>query len=207
MKRIAIVGIAFFAAVQLNAQDYDLGVKGGVNYTQATILNVIGMDGVDMDDVESETGMGLVLGGFARATFGKLILQPELLFSEDQASVKLEDASIDNADLGDLFSMQVDKVDIPLLVGYKAFGSVRLMGGPVLSNIKGEASDPLFDFQNLSVGYQAGFGFDVNRMTFDARYEGNLSRFEDYIETDGGVIQVDSRRNIFQFTVGYKLFD
>ncbi|MBK8342050.1 MAG: hypothetical protein IPL12_01250 [Bacteroidetes bacterium] len=59
----------------------------------------------------------------------------------------------------------------------------------------------------MTLGYQAGFGFDVNKLTFDARYEGNLSKFKEYIETDNGVITVDARKNIFQFTVGYKLFN
>ena len=41
-----------------------------------------------------------------------------------------------------------------------------------------------------------GLGFDINRLTFDARYEGNLSKFTDYIETDNGLIEVDSRKTV-----------
>lgn len=194
-------------AYKVYAQDYDLGVKGGINYAQSVILDVVGSDGVDMEDLENERGMAIVFGGFARVTFGKFVFQPELLFSENQSLVDIGEIDPQDIELSDVLSMTVDKVDIPLLVGYKAFNTIRLMGGPVVSHIKSDASDPLFDFNELTLGYQAGFGFDISRLTFDARYEGNLSKFTDFIETDGGIIEVDSRKNIFQFTLGYKLFD
>ncbi len=206
MKRILVV-ICFLFAYKAYAQDFDLGVKGGVNYAQSVILNVVGADGVDMGDLENERGMSVVLGGFARATFGKVVFQPELLFSENQSFADIGNIDPQNITLSDVLEMKVDKVDIPLLVGYNVYKSVRVIGGPVVSHIKSESTDPLFDFKNLTIGYHAGFGFDINRLTFDARYEGNLSKFSDYIQTDGGIIQVDSRKNIFQFTLGYKLFD
>lgn len=206
MKRSAFIFFLSLIPFIGSAQSFDLGVKGGVNYSQATILNVISIDGVDMNDVESQPGMALVLGGFIRYTTGKIIFEPELLFSETQSLVTLNDASMENTDLGDLLSMKVDKVDMPLLVGYNFLNRIRIMGGPVLSNIKSSDADPLFDLSNITVGYQTGFGFDIEKLAFDVRYEGNLSRFKDYIETDNGTVQVDTRKNIFQFTIGYKLF-
>lgn len=205
MKKLFAI-ILFSGSIAVFAQSFEVGVKGGVNYSQSVILDVVGTDGVDMDDIENERGVGLVFGGYARGTFGKFIIQPELLFSEDQSSVTLADASADDFDLGDVLSINIDKIDVPLLVGYKAFNRIRIMGGPVVSNIRSSSSDPIFSFSDLSLGYQAGIGFDIERLVFDARYEGNLSRFENFIETDNGLIQVDSRTNIFQFTVGYKLF-
>ncbi|MFI5172300.1 MAG: outer membrane beta-barrel protein [Chitinophagales bacterium] len=205
MKKLMLV-LALCIGLKSYAQSFEVGVKGGVNYSQSVVLDVVGADGVDMDDIENEKGMGLVFGGYVRGTFGKFIFQPELLFSEDQSSVVLADANPENFDLGDILSINIDKIDVPLLVGYKAFNRIRLMAGPVVSNIRSSSSDPLFSFSDLSIGYQAGIGFDIERLVFDARYEGNLSKFENYIETDNGIIQVDSRTNIFQFTVGYKLF-
>lgn len=205
MKKGLIV-IICFVVFKINAQSFEVGVKAGVNYSQSVILDVVGVGGVDMNDLENESGVGLVFGGFARATFGKFIFQPEILFSEDQSSIVLADANPSNFDIGDVLSMNIDKLDVPLLIGYKAFKTVRLMGGPVVSHIKTTSTDPLFSFTDLSVGYQVGFGFGIERLDFDARYEGNLSKFENYIETDNGLVQVDSRKNIFQFTVAYKLF-
>ena len=193
MKRLMVLIICLYT-FKVYAQDFDLGVKGGVNYAQSVILDVVGSDGVDMGDLEDERGMAVVFGGFARATFGKFVFQPEILFSENQSLADIGEIDPQDIALGDVLSMNVDKLDIPLLFGYNVFNKFRLMGGPVVSHIQSDASDPLL-------------GFDINRLTFDARYEGNLSKFTDYIETDNGLIEVDSRKNIFQFTLGYKLFD
>ena len=206
MKRFMVLIICLYT-FKVYAQDFDLVVKGGVNYAQSVILDVVGSDGVDMGDLEDERGMAVVFGGFARATFGKFVFQPEILFSENQSLADIGEIDPQDIALGDVLSMNVDKLDIPLLFGYNVFNKFRLMGGPVVSHIQSDASDPLFDLNEITIGYQAGLGFDINRLTFDARYEGNLSKFTDYIETDNGLIEVDSRKNIFQFTLGYKLFD
>ncbi|HMU69245.1 MAG TPA: outer membrane beta-barrel protein [Chitinophagales bacterium] len=206
MKRIMLI-LFCVAAVDLQAQEYELGVKGGVNYAQSVILNVVSLDGVDVADVESQKGSALVFGGFARATFGRWIVQPEILFSENQSLVTLADANVNEMDLSDLFSMSVDKCDVPILLGYQAFGSVKLMAGPVFTTVRSTMSDPLFSLKDMTVGYQTGINFDINKLTFDARYEGNLSKFKEYVETEKGMLEVDTRKSLFQFTVGYTLFD
>lgn len=206
MKRIIIILICSFA-IHAKAQDFDLGVKGGVNYAQSVILDVVGTSGIDVDDLESERGSALVFGGFMRATFGKWVIQPEILLSENKSLVTLADADVQNMDLADFFTLSVDKVDVPILLGYQAFGTVRLMGGPVFTTIRTTDSDPMFSLADMTLGYQAGIGFDVQKLSFDARYESNLSKFKEYVETDGGLVTVDTRKSLFQFTVGYKLFD
>lgn len=206
MKRI-LLALLSLTAMELQAQEFKLGVKGGVNYAQSVILDVVSLDGVDVADVESQKGSALVFGGFARATFGKWIFQPEVLFSENQSLVTLADANVQEMDLSDLFSMSVDKCDVPLLIGYQPFGSFKFMGGPVLTTVRSTMSEPLFSFKDMTLGYQAGINFDVNKLTFDARYEGNLSKFKEYVETENGILEVDTRKSLFQFTVGYTLFD
>ncbi|MBC8046577.1 MAG: PorT family protein [Fimbriimonadaceae bacterium] len=202
MKKIIAGAFLLISFTYLSAQDFDLGGKIGVNYSQSIITDFIGSGDISEDDIENEPGIGIVLGGFIRGTFGKFSIQPELLFSQNKSAVKLSDI-----DAGDIFSGEISKVDIPVIAGYKVLNLFRVTAGPVFSSIKQTDSDPLFDADNITVGYQAGIGFDIKRLTFDARYEGNLSKLETYIETDAGVIQFDERKNVFQFTVGYKLFD
>lgn len=184
-----------------------MGVKGGVNYAQSVILDVVSTSGVDVDDLESERGSALVYGGFMRFSGKKWMFQPEILLSENQNLVTLADADVQDMDLEDLFTLSVDKVDIPLLIGYQAFSTVRLMGGPVFTTVRSSGDDPLFSFADMTMGYQAGIGFDVQKLSFDARYESNLSKVKEYVPSDGGMITVDTRKSLFQFTVGYKFFD
>lgn len=195
------------SATSVFAQDFDMGVKGGVNYAQSVILDVVSTSGVDVDDLESERGSALVYGGFMRFSGKKWMFQPEILLSENQNLVTLADADVQDMDLEDLFTLSVDKVDIPLLIGYQAFSTVRLMGGPVFTTVRSSGDDPLFSFADMTMGYQAGIGFDVQKLSFDARYESNLSKVKEYVPSDGGMITVDTRKSLFQFTVGYKFFD
>ena len=206
MKRILLL-LGCCAATQLWAQSVDFGVKGGVNYNQAVILDVVGTSGVDMQDLEMQNGSSLVFGGFVRFAGTRWILQPELLFSENQSSVTLADADVQNMDLSDFLTIKVDKTDVPVLFGYKVFSTVRLMAGPVFTCYRTTSDDPLFSMEDMTVGYQAGVSFDVSKLTFDARYESNLNKFKENIETENGLITVDTRKSLFQFTVGYKFFD
>ncbi len=201
MRKSIVIAAVIFSTV-VSAQKYELGVKAGVNYSQNIITDLITTEDIDIDDIEAEPGIGIVFGAFARVSYNKWFIQPELLFSQEQSFVKLNDIAIE-----DVITSDISKIDVPVLIGYKAFNVVRLMAGPVISNIQESNSEPLFSIDNLALGYQVGAGFDISRLTFDARYEGNLSKLEQYIATDNGFVQFDSRRNIIQFTIGYKLFD
>ena len=198
--------ILALSVYQVHAQEFDLGIKGGVNYANAVILDVVSADGIALDELKTERGKSIVFGGFARATMGKFVIQPELLFSENQSLVKFEGVDASDDSFGDLLSIHVDKMDIPLIFSYKAFNAIRLSAGPVFSHLNVEAEDKLFQFNDMTVGYQAGIGFDISKLTFDARYESNLDGYQEFLSTEAGSITVDTRRSIFQFTIGYKLF-
>jgi hypothetical protein len=202
MKKVIAVIFTFYTSGLLYAQDFDLGGKFGVNYGKSIISDIITSGDITEEAIENEAGIGIVFGGFIRATFGKFSVQPEVLFSQDRSYVKLNDISID-----DVFEGQVSKVDIPVMVGYHLFKTFRLQAGPVISSIKESETEPLLNTDEITMGYQLGLGFDISRLTFDARYEGSLGTLESYIETESGTIQFDERSSIFQFTIGYKLFD
>jgi hypothetical protein len=202
MKKL-IVTVSFILSIYtIYAQDFDLGGKIGVNYSQSIITNIISTGDVSVEDIENQPGIGIVFGGFARGTIGRFIFQPEILFSQSKSYVKINDISAD-----DVLSGEISKVDVPLLAGVSVYKTFRLQAGPVFSNIKENSSESLLQFSDITVGYQLGFGFDIKKLTFDARYEGNFSKLENYIDTGSGTIQFDSRQKIFQFTLGYKLFD
>lgn len=200
MKKYFVCCFFLFVFVKTYAQDFDLGGKAGINYSASVISNISGITNVD--SISSQPGTGIVFGGFARFTSGKISVQPELLFSQDKSSVKLNDIGVD-----DLQNISVNKVDVPIIFGYKAFQTLRLEAGPVFSSTRATSSEALFDFRNASIRYQAGVGFDLNRLTFDARYEGGTGKKQNAISNGTTTVEFNARKNIFQFTVGYKLFD
>lgn len=202
MKKLFFIAIIVISTSAVKAQDFDLGGKIGLNYSQSIVTNVITSGDLSTDDIEDQTGAGIVFGAFARASFTKFFIQPEMLFSDSKTYIKLNDISVD-----DVYTAKISKVDVPVLAGFKVLKTIRIMAGPVFSSIKDSDADALFDMHDITMGYQAGIGFDIKKLTFDARYEGSLSKLSNYIATDNGTVQFDSRKNIFQFTVGYKLFD
>lgn len=202
MKNLTLAFTLILSVSVVSAQDFTIGGKIGVNYAQSIITNIISEGDVSQDEIENQPGIGIVLGGFVRGTFGNWSVQPELLFSQNKSYVKLNDITAE-----DVLEGEISKVDLPILVGYRVLKIFRLQAGPVLSNIKETSSESLLQFDNLSLGYQVGLGFDVSRLTFDARFEGDFSKIENYIDTGSGSIEFDSRQKIFQFTVGYKLFN
>ena len=113
MKKIFIV-LFLLAVMNAGAQNFQLGVKGGVNMSNFT--------GGDFGDVEKKALVGFHVGGFTRFLFGKnLALQPEVLFSSQGA--KLEDAT-------DEQNIKINYVNIPIMLQFITDGGFYLEAGP-----------------------------------------------------------------------------
>ena len=61
MKRILIIIFAL-SVYEVDAQEFDLGIKGGVNYADAVILDVVSADGITLDELQTERGKSIVFG-------------------------------------------------------------------------------------------------------------------------------------------------
>jgi hypothetical protein len=59
------------------------------------------------------------------------------------------------------------------------------------------------EFNNLTIGYQAGIGLDIWRLHFDVRYEGNFSRFGDSITVNGNSYQFSNNPERVIGTIGF----
>lgn len=112
MKRNLLIMLCLIAT-NVFAQDFDMGVKGGVNFARSVILDVAGPDGIDMDALETHKGSALVLGGFMRFAGEKWLFQPEFLVSESKSLVSLDDVDVEDLDFEDFITLSVDKVDVP----------------------------------------------------------------------------------------------
>jgi len=53
-----------------------------------------------------------------------------------------------------------------------------------------------------TIGYQAGFGFDVSQLSLDFKYEGSLSGLGDGIEVGNEVYEFDARASQLIFSIG-----
>lgn len=199
MKQFLVCLLFACLVCNASAQHFALGGKIGVNYSASVIKNISGFG--SQNDFGDTPGFGFVFGGFMRIGIGGFLFEPELLFSDEKSYV-----SYDQVSLHDIFATDISKTDIPVLIGIDVFHFLRVLGGPVISNFRAESSDPLFHFENVKWGYQAGLGFDIGRFAFDGRYEGNISKIPNTVYIDGAPIHFDTQKRVLQFSLGYKIF-
>ncbi|WP_316820739.1 porin family protein [Pedobacter gandavensis] len=190
LPAIALMMLANTAKSQENSPVH-IGLKAGANYSKLS-LSAPGLSG--------KYSTGFSAGALARVDLAAAYLQAELLYSKK--SGKLEnDAAIHQ-------KAKWSSLDLPLVLGYKILRTeqmnLRIFGGAVYSYTLNDKSsifkqiNPAFrEFNKSNVGYQAGAGIDVGKLTFDLRYEGALTDIDKTFK---------SRPKSFQASVGFLIF-
>lgn len=195
MRRIFTLLILICLAQLAFAQNGAFGPRVSLVSTNLSVADNIN----NVQDGSAE--FGYQFGVFARLSLGKsFMLMPELLFSDSNASVSVNNT---NADL------DFNQIDVPVLLGMK-FLFLRLQAGPSFkfltsaeSTINGTVQDIKDNYRSTTVGYQVGVGMDLlNLLAIDLKYDGSLSD----INEDGiGGINADQRQRMLILSVGLKL--
>jgi hypothetical protein len=160
--------------------------------------------------------MGYHFGVFARIKVLAIFIQPELIFSQTNASIDVSDVN----NLWDNFTestvdIKYNNFDIPVMVGVK-LGPLRLNAGPVatfkLSSDPSAANDEINEMLNdftavtktATFGGQAGVGIDIlKKVTLDVRYEFPLSKLGDDVTIAGQTFKTDQRQSQFIASIGW----
>lgn len=154
---------------------------------------------------EGDAEFGYQFGVMFRFNFiGGLYLQPELLFTDSQASLTVDQGGVDPSQV----KFGFNRIDIPFLIGGK-LGPVRLNAGPAFSfltnaeqeGLTGVAQDIKDNYEDFTLGYQAGAGIDLLRFMIDLKYESHLSTFGESIAG----FSTDQRQSQWILAVGFKL--
>jgi hypothetical protein len=188
-KYLLSAALLFTISAGAIAQSSTFGIKGGVNFSK-----------VDADNLNSSTVSGYQAGLFARFGSG-LYLQPELYVSSTGGKFKSPDG-IYNGDV------KFTNLNVPLLLGTKIGSNslnFRLMVGPVYTYTMNKSENfsanfvtaykDFGNYNNSTLGFQAGGGVDIGPITADLRYEGGLS---DVNKSFG------QRQSLWAISVGFK---
>ena len=104
-------------------------------------------------------------------------------------------------------------MDIPVLVGIRLIKIVRLFIGPSFQYIINTEFDDIksTDYEDFTVGIQAGVGLEFGRLGFDVRWEQGLSNSEaNFIKgalpENYADINIDTRPSQVIFGVYWKFF-
>ncbi len=148
---------------------------------------------------EGDAEFGYQFGIFARLKMGPFFLMPELLFSDTNSTINVNNVQAD---------LDFNKIDMPVLLGLKLL-FFRVQAGPTFSfltkaerDIGGTIDDIKENYNSTTVGYQAGVGMDLlNLLAIDLKYEGNLSNFANA----SSFLNTDQRQTQLVLSVGLKL--
>ena len=205
MKKFFIVILTLLLAAPLYSQ-VKFGIKAGVStdfpYSSQELIG----EGVDLvlEDLENAQ-WGFQGGAFLRAAFGGFYVQPELLIATATNTLTLE-GTVDGQPFNEVLDQKFTKLNIPVMLGFK-LAFLRIHAGPaasILFSDPEELTDVKATYNKATFGYQAGVGFDLlKRLTFDIRYEGNLSKFGEEVEIMGETFAFDDRSSSLIMHLGF----
>lgn len=194
-KVIYLFAAAMLCSMVASAQllpSFQFGAKAGVNLSNFSTHNTLSSD--------SRAGF---LGGFwARVGAAGLQFQPELYYTSKNVDLKSTTGAVNSASF--------KSIDLPLLLGTRvgALGiGARFNTGPLVSFAidKDQGTGTAFsnathlNYKDQNYAWQFGVGLDVQKISFDLRYELGLSKVSNNYGDK-------TRINMFNLTLGYRLF-
>tara|TARA_R110002050_G_scaffold190539_2_gene325216 strand:+ start:13573 stop:14163 length:591 start_codon:yes stop_codon:yes gene_type:complete len=173
MKKTILTAIlALISGIVFAQNDAGFGIKGGLNY---------GANGDYFDSAEQayknpDGNVGYHLGVFGKLG-DKIYFRPELVYTKTKSDYENN-------------SLDMSKLDAPLLIGFNVIGPLNVFAGPALQYILDtDYSGVTFgDVKNeFSVGLNIGAGVNIGNLGIDLRYERGFSENEvTVIDSNGG---------------------
>ena len=203
MKKLFLTILLVASISAVNAQVFNFGIKGGLNYNSNGDLKT------DLTNirVSSDQETGYHIGILTEMKLPLwLYLRPELYYTHTKSSYSKENVKAD---------LTMDKIDAPILLGLRFLKIGRIFVGPsfhYIMNTKLKGSDIIDDLKKVSsddftVGAQFGLGIELGRIGVDARWESGLSDSEvKYVDKnfDLGGLNIDTSQQQFILSIYYK---
>lgn len=189
MKKLSLLAVTmFFALAAYSQAEVSIGIKAGPNFAN------LDTDASISANYKNRTGFHG--GAFALFKFGKIGVQPELLFSQQGSKV-----TINSQD----FDANYSYINVPIVLKLYTVAGINLQAGPQFGFLASEKNE-YFDANNIEEDAKSsdfsvalGLGWDLPfGLSIDGRYNLGIS---DNSDSDAEV-----KNQVWQFSVGYKLF-
>tara|TARA_R100000935_G_scaffold56605_1_gene88615 strand:+ start:1278 stop:1904 length:627 start_codon:yes stop_codon:yes gene_type:complete len=193
----------------LRAQEYSFGLKGGINYSVDKVASEI-LERPTGIIKSVESGLGFQGGVFFELSFNKFFVRPEIFYSNSSGQFNFPSS----------FKYSVNKISVPLLLGYNVWGPLDIYAGPayqnILSNKIENYNGPLENLQGSLAG-QLGIKYVYKIIEIDLRYDFTMDssknqniRIPSLAPTAPGepnALMDDGRLNSLMLSLSLKLFD
>lgn len=208
MKNIALSILFTFLTIGVFSQ-FHLGIRAGLSSSQVKIDESVNGFRITTGD----NTFGYHAGIFSQMIFKeKFVVMPELLFTSTGGEIDLSDGT----NVGEVWNLEYNRMDIPLNFGYKFLKIFRVSAGPYASillsadarsaNLEQDVKD---NYKNMLWGYQAGLGVDFWMLVIDLKYEGAFHTAHNSDVAVPGKDELyspDTRPNQWILSVGVRLF-
>lgn len=214
MNRLFIIVFIFIGGLftSVQAQEFSVGLKGGINRTFGGQLTGIKSAPIYTDATFNAEGeIGFHGGLWTQLSFGRFFIRPEVMYS------KLE-SRFDFPNRPAIYA--VDMISVPIVAGYNIFGPLDIYAGAAYrditsSNLEGtEPADQIIIVQNTPLSALAGAKVEFGSFGLDVRYSHSLATAEnqtvDIINSVYGVNRAnfeDSRLHQLIVSLTIKLWD
>ena len=185
MKKIIFVILLTIATNFSNAQNFQVGLKGGGNVSNFT--------GGDFDAVKKKSLVGIHAGGYIKFRFSEFVLQPEVMVSTQGAKIDSISGS---------YNWKITYINVPLMLQYD-FGGFYIEAGPQVgfSTDQDFANSTIEDFAN-NLDFSAAIGLGVHNKSglgLGARYMAGLSKVGEFTPSNG--VNPDFKNSVLQFSL------
>ena len=211
MKNLILTFLLIVSISVANAQIFNFGIKGGINYNSNGDLRGSGFSEiVENAKISSDEETGFHVGILTEMKLPLwLYLRPELYYEHTESSYQ---GSLDKTKL------KLDKINAPILIGIRFLGIGRVFLGPSFHyTISTSLKDtPSFDnikkisSDDFSVGGQIGLGLNLGKFGADIRWETGFTDTEAVFVGDilgdlgGESIKIDTSPQQFILSFYYK---
>jgi Outer membrane protein beta-barrel domain len=198
MKTIKIFIVFLISVIVINQAQAQvqasLGIKGGVNFSSLDVTNA---------RATWDGRTGYHIGAFALFKVTAFAVQPELIFSQQGSTVKIN---------GQDFDANFSYMNVPVIAKFYLPLGLNLQLGPQFGFLTSAESDynPVNAqggtdlkeyYKNSDVSLGMGIGWDLPfKLTIDARYNLGLTEINDNASLTA------TKNQVFQLSLGYKLF-
>lgn len=175
-KLILLVALTTTCSLAFAQAGPSFGIKGGLNYN----ANGNYFESIEENVEDPTRNIGYHIGLFGKIG-NRLYFRPELVYTSTKSDY----------DSGD-FDMQ--KIDVPLLVGVKILGPLSIFGGPSLQYILDSEFDGISidNIENeFTVGLNFGAAINFENFGIDLRYERGLNDNEATFLDNNGINLAD----------------
>ena len=196
MKKIILVlAVLSLTAATASAQLVRLGAKAGLTMLSTDVKGVSNAaQGTRWDQFKSKN-IGWQAGLMARINLPltNLYVQPELMYNH--ATYQLLKTG------GESEKLNYANIELPVLLGFKLL-FLRANVGPTftLANITG---GDVYTIKTPDVGFQAGLGVTVKKVTIDLRYQGYFAKKWKDIDLSDVAQKLKANDGYLNLSLGY----